>query len=64
MGWALVFIGLLFAPIVWGLTKGRGVRDVTEDHDGATGYGAQIKNALQGPPGGTGVGGGSGGAGN
>jgi len=23
MGWALVFIGLLFAPIVWAFTKGR-----------------------------------------
>ncbi len=37
MGWALVFIGLLFAAIVRGLTNGRGVRDVTEDRDGATG---------------------------
>jgi hypothetical protein len=63
MGWALLLLGLLFAPIVWGLTKGRGVRDVTEDHDGATGHGAELKNTLQGPPIGPGVGGGSGGAG-
>ena len=44
MGWALLFLGLLFAPIVWGLTKGRNVRDVTEDHDGATGYVALLKD--------------------
>jgi hypothetical protein len=61
MGWALIFLGLLFAPIVWGLTKGRGVRDVTEDHEGMSGQGAQIKTTLQAPPGGLGGGGGSGG---
>jgi len=43
MGWTLLLLGLLFAPIVWGLTKGRGVRDVTEDHDGMSGYGDLIK---------------------
>ena len=60
MGWALLFLGLLFAPIVWGLTKGRGVRDVTEDHSGATGYGDLI-NKQEWPGGSAGGGGGSGG---
>ena len=60
MGWTLLLLGLLFAPIVWGLTKGRGVRDVTEDHEGMTGYGNLIKHRdWPGPHGG-----GSGGASN
>jgi hypothetical protein len=60
MGWALLFLALLFAPIVWAFTKGRGVRDVAEDHDGSAGYGDLIKQALQGGP----RGGGSSGAAN
>jgi hypothetical protein len=62
MGWALLFIALLFAPIVWAFTKGRGVRDVTEDHDGASGYGDLIKHRdlPGGPIGGVGSGGASG----
>jgi hypothetical protein len=43
MGWALLLIALLFGPIVWAFTKGRGVRDVTEDHEGATAYGHLMK---------------------
>ena len=59
MGWALLLLGLLFAPIAWAFTKGRGVREVTEDHDGMTGYADLIKHRdWQGPHGG-----GSGGSG-
>jgi hypothetical protein len=55
MGWAIVLIGLLFAPIIWAFTKGRDVREVTEDHEGMTGYTAMIKNRdWQGPHGGSG----------
>ena len=61
MGWALLFLALLFGPIVWAFTQGRGVRDVTEDHDGATGYGDLIKHTLQGGPRGGGSSGGAGG---
>jgi hypothetical protein len=60
MGWALLFLALVFGPIVWAFTKGRGVRDVTEDHDGSTGYGDLIKHSsLQGGPGGGGSSGGA-----
>jgi hypothetical protein len=44
MEWGLLLLGLLFAPIIWAFTKGRDVPEVTEDHDGATGYGNLIKH--------------------
>jgi hypothetical protein len=58
MGWTLLLLGLIFAPIVWGLTKGRYVRDVTEDHEGVSGYGNLIKHRdFPAPHGGGGSGG-------
>lgn len=44
MGWTLLLLALFFAPIAWALTTGRNVREVTEDHDGASGYGNLIKH--------------------
>jgi hypothetical protein len=55
MGWALLLIGLLFAPIVWAFTRGRGVRAVTEDREGMSAFGHLIKHESsdwQGPHGG------------
>ena len=54
MGWALVLLGLFFAPIVWAFTKGRAVREVTEDQEGVSAYGNAIKHQSidwQGPHG-------------
>ena len=59
MGWALLLLGLLFAPIVWAFTKGRKVREVTEDREGMSAYGTLIKHELtdgHGPRGGGGSG--------
>ena len=59
MGWAIVLIGLFLTPIVWAFTKGRNVREATEDREGATAYGSLIKHQLtdwQGPRGGGGSG--------
>jgi hypothetical protein len=54
MGWSLVLLGLLFAPIVWAFTKGRTVREATEDREGMSAYGSSIKQHSidwQGPHG-------------
>ena len=61
MGWALLLIGLLFAPIVWAFTKGRHVGEMTEDHEGMTAFGNLIRGQgrPEGPTGGGGVSGGA-----
>ena len=58
MVWALLLLGLFFAPIVWAFTKGRDVRSVSEDHEGMSGYGEVIKH-RDWPGGPTGSGGAS-----
>ena len=53
MDWifVLVVVLILFGPIVWAVTKGRrsGVPD-DEDAQGATAYGAFVRN-VESPPG-------------